>query len=67
MKIDANVGDQDRNIRMGVGAALLVLFFVLNGPLQWVSGIAGLILLVTGAMRFCPIYMVINKNTLPKA
>lgn len=63
MKIEANVGEQDRNIRLGVGAALLVLFFIITGPLQWAAGIVGLILLMTGAIRFCPAYMLLGKNT----
>lgn len=63
MKIDANVGDLDRNIRLGLGIALVVLFFVITGPLQWVAGVAGLVLVVTGAMRFCPAYLLVKKNT----
>lgn len=67
MNVEANVGNTDRNIRLIAGVVLLVLFFFVSGPLQWVAGVAGLIMLVTGAMRFCPIYTILGRNTLPKA
>lgn len=51
--MQANVGTMDRWFRMPLGALLLLIVFV--GP-QTPWGWAGLYLLATGLLRFCPLY-----------
>ena len=55
-----NVGPWDRNLRIGVGLVLLSLVFV--GP-QTLWGLAGFVPLVTGLVRFCPVYRLSGVNT----
>lgn len=51
----SNIGIIDRNLRLLLGIALLSLFFV--GPkTPW--GLVGLIPLITGLARFCPVYRI---------
>jgi len=50
--------------RVAVGVVLLVLgFTVLNSALAVVAVIAGLLLTVTGALGFCPIYAILKTGT----
>ncbi len=60
-----NVGMLDKMIRYAVGVILISMN--LSG---WTSGIlgtiavmAGLVILLTGLLRFCPIYRVLGINT----
>lgn len=49
---------------MVLGIALLQLgYFWLGNPWNWVAAAAGLVLLVTAALRFCPLYRVIGVRT----
>lgn len=58
----SNVGKWDRNLRIVLGLALLAL--VLVGPkTQW--GLIGLVPLVTGLARFCPVYRAVGVSTCP--
>ena len=58
-----NVGGIDRFLRIIVGLGLIALVFV--GPkTPW--GWLGLIPLVTGIVRFCPLYLPLKLNTLWK-
>jgi hypothetical protein len=59
-----NVGSVDRVLRIVVGIAVLSLFFVLEGNARYWS-LVGLVLLVTGVVRFCPAYSVIGVSTCP--
>ena len=52
----ANVGGIDRAIRIIAGLAILSLFFVLDGPSRWWA-LAGLVLLGTGLVAWCPAYL----------
>lgn len=52
----ANVGGIDRIVRIVVGLALLSLFFFLDGTNRWWA-LAGLVLLGTGVIRWCPAYL----------
>lgn len=55
-----NVGSADRILRIVLGLVLIALVFV--GPkTQW--GWLGLIPLVTGVMRTCPLYSLIGINS----
>lgn len=56
----ANVGGLDRVARIVVGLLLLSLVFV--GP-QTLWGLIGLVPLLTGAFRFCPVYPLLGINT----
>lgn len=55
-----NVGRWDRNLRIALGLALLALVFV--GP-QTPWGLVGLVPLVTGLSRFCPVYRIGGVST----
>ncbi|MBT2187238.1 YgaP family membrane protein [Sphingobium nicotianae] len=55
-----NVGTADRIARIALGVILLALVFV--GPkTPW--GWIGLIPLLTGLVRFCPLYTVLGIST----
>lgn len=58
----ANVGTIDRIVRVVVGLAVLSLLFLLEGPIHWV-GLAGIVMIVTGAFSFCPAYRLIGIST----
>lgn len=70
----ANVGTIDRLMRGCAGVVLLALPFLLAGPddgmmafgaYGWVMLAAGVVMLVTAALRFCPIYMLFGLRTCP--
>jgi len=62
--MNMNLGQMERTLRIIVGLALLALVFV--GPkTPW--GWIGLILIGTGAIRFCPIYRLLGLSTCPIA
>lgn len=59
-----NESNADRIARVVVGVALLIAgFAALNGVLAVIAIIVGLILTVTGAVGFCPIYAVLKTGT----
>lgn len=59
-----NVGSTDRLVRIAVGVALVVV--AITTKLYWLLALAA-IALVTGFMRFCPLWLVLRINTLKKA
>lgn len=60
----ANEGTIDRVVRIIVGLVLVGLgFFAISGTVGVIVGILGLILLVTGAIGWCPLYMPFKINT----
>jgi len=60
--MSCNVGTVDRIVRIVVGLALLALVFV--GPkTPW--GWIGVIPLVTGLIRYCPLYSLLGIRTCP--
>ncbi|CAH0497556.1 DUF2892 domain-containing protein [Novosphingobium sp. CECT 9465] len=59
----SNVGGIDRVLRIVVGLALIALVFV--GP-QTPWGWLGLVPLLTGFMRTCPLYSLIGLSTCPR-
>lgn len=67
--IPCNVGGRERTLRMGSGAALLGvgLFAPLSKPLRITAGAIGAIELLTGAAYYCPINMLLHRNTCPTA
>jgi len=58
-----NVGGIDRVLRIVLGLALIALAFV--GP-QTPWGWIGVVPLLTGLMRTCPLYTLIGLNTCPR-
>ena len=70
----ANVGTLDRFVRAVVGIVLLALPFVSAAPEDggmaygvygWIMIAAGVVMLVTAAFRFCPLYRVFGLRTCP--
>jgi len=58
-----NIGLNDRILRVVAGSVLVFLTFLgVIGVWGWL----GLILIVTGLMRFCPAYRLIGFKTTPK-
>ena len=62
-----NVGTVDRIARAILGVVLLYLAFI-GGALdasawKWVAVAAGVIMLGTSAMKFCPIYRIFGMRT----
>lgn len=65
-----NIGSLDRILRIGVGAILLILgikpeIVGMNsaGAAHWTFLIIGALMLVTGTLRFCPMYKIMNVDT----
>lgn len=64
-----NIGTADRMFRIALGLILVALPFVSSlalfatGPATIVSVIAGLILIATAAVRFCPLYRIFGIRT----
>jgi hypothetical protein len=56
----ANVGGIDRILRIAVGLILILL--AATGTIGW-WGYIGIIPLVTGAVRFCPLYAPFGLST----
>jgi hypothetical protein len=62
-----NESNTDRIIRAVAGVVLLYLGFgVLSGALAIVADVLGIVLLLTGAIGFCPLYAVLKLSTLKK-
>jgi hypothetical protein len=63
-----NESNVDRIIRAVAGVVLLYLGFggVLGGTLAFVADVIGVVLLVTSAIGFCPLYAVLKFSTLKK-
>ena len=65
----ANVGPIDRALRALIGLALLVPAFggfvpaLAAGAPKWIAVIAGVVLLATAGMRFCPLYRIFGIRT----
>ncbi|MDO5528250.1 MAG: DUF2892 domain-containing protein [Paracoccus sp. (in: a-proteobacteria)] len=62
-----NIGTNDRLLRVLVGAVLLILalggWLIAAPGARWLAGLAGALLLVTGALRFCPAYKMLGVST----
>ncbi len=71
--MECNVGKTDRIVRAAIGLMLLGLAVysyamqpILTGVLLYVDAIIGLILLVTAAISFCPLYKALGMSTCKK-
>ena len=60
----ANVGGIDRILRIVAGIAILSLFFVLEGNARYWA-LIGIVPILTGTFRFCPVYPILGINTCP--
>lgn len=61
--MNANVGGIDRILRIVVGVALIAWAALLGGPVwAWI----GVVPLLTGLVKFCPIYPILGMNTCGK-
>ena len=59
-----NESNQDRGIRAVVGIiALLIGLFAVGGFLRALLIIVGLVLVITAAVGFCPLYRLVGINT----
>jgi uncharacterized membrane protein HdeD (DUF308 family) len=60
-----NVGGIERGMRLLIGIALLALAFlhVVTGTMAIAAYVVGAIALVTGLIRFCPLWTVFGINT----
>lgn len=64
-----NVGTPDRIIRVILGVLLIAAPIITgwtlftNPVLTWGVVLVGLVLIVTGAVRFCPAYRILNLDT----
>ena len=62
--MNRNESNQDRGIRAVVGIiALLVGLFAGGGFLRALLTIVGLVLVITAAVGFCPLYRLLGMNT----
>jgi hypothetical protein len=63
-----NVSNIDRILRVVAGIVLLYLGFggVLSGGVAVVADVLGVVMLLTGAVGFCPIYALFKLSTLKK-
>ncbi len=65
MMLKENVGTIDRVLRIVIGAALIVGYFLNpTGAYSWLYWL-GLIPLVTGLMKTCPLYSILGMSTCP--
>jgi hypothetical protein len=58
----ANVGAFDRTLRIILGFAVLSVFFVLDGSARYWA-LIGVVPILTGLVRFCPLYPLLGINT----
>jgi len=58
-----NVGGIERPLRIVLGLVLAIYFFGFSeGALRWI-GLVGVVLVATGFLRFCPLWMVLGIST----
>jgi hypothetical protein len=69
MRFKKNVGTLDMIIRLLMAAGLFYIGFFMNPIIseedtsKLIVGLAGLLPLTTGLLRYCPLYSVINVST----
>jgi hypothetical protein len=67
----ANVGSLDRIARFALGLVLLAVAFAVPaaeatlGAAWWLLPIAGVVMIGTAAIRFCPLYTLLGVRTCP--
>ena len=61
-----NVGGMGRILRIAVGVVFLVAFFLMPGfGYRWLFVVVGLIALVTGLTKSCPMYSIFGISSCP--
>ncbi|MCB6177227.1 DUF2892 domain-containing protein [Rhodobacter sp. Har01] len=61
-----NVGGIDKILRIAVGLALIVWFFVDSGTGFWhYAKLIGVVPLLTGLLGTCPLYSIVGLSTCP--
>ncbi len=60
--MEHNVGGVDRAVRIVAGLVLLSLIVLLEGNSRW-WGLIGLVPLMTGLLRWCPVYLPFGIKT----
>lgn len=59
-----NEGNVDRMLRIVIGIGFFIFaFMVLPGVWQWLAGLIGAVLLITGITGVCPAYRLCGMNT----
>ncbi len=60
-----NVGGVDRSARLGLASMLVGLAVLkkIKGHLRIIAGILGVLGLLSGIMRYCPISKILGRNT----
>jgi len=63
--MNKNLGNIDRVLRivLSLVVAALLLTGTLSGTLGWILGVVAIVLLVTGAISFCPLYFPFKIST----
>ncbi|MCZ7399377.1 MAG: DUF2892 domain-containing protein [Candidatus Methanoperedens sp.] len=66
--MEKNAGTIDRIIRVVIGIVLLyaVATGMVQGIVMYVAGLLGIMMLVTAALAYCPLYPVMKINTASK-
>jgi len=60
--VQANIGTVDRVVRIIVGLIFLSLVVLLKDNARWI-GLVGLVPLLTGVFRWCPLYTAFGVRT----
>ena len=60
--MQANIGTVDRVVRIIVGLIFLSLVVLLKDNARWI-GLVGLVPLLTGVFRWCPLYTAFGVRT----
>ncbi|NLI71464.1 MAG: DUF2892 domain-containing protein [Bacteroidales bacterium] len=66
MKLKSNIGTADRAIRLLLAMGLIILFYadILSGIFGIIGLIIALLLTVTSLTTFCPLYKILNLNSI---
>jgi hypothetical protein len=57
----SNMGSPERAIRIVAGIALLCMVVFVEGNWRW-AGLVGLVPLITGLVRWCPVYAFLTQD-----
>lgn len=61
----SNIGTTDRTLRLALGAVLIALALLagLDGAWRIAALVAGVVMIATALMRFCPLYTLFGLRT----
>lgn len=65
MKLSLNLGSFDQILRLILGAVLIALayFEILSGTAALIAYVVAAITIVTGLVKFCPLYAILGINS----